>query len=179
MEIAIHMIGLFGILASIVSFQCKKHNLILAFRTCNELMFSIQYLLLGAYTGTIVNLVGCLRNIIFAKLISRNKRPVVYILIFCVVFTVLGLLSWQGYKSILVITAKILSTIAYGNKNTTIVRTVIFITSTAWLIYNYTVSSYEGVLCETLTLLSLVFGIIRFDIVPVLTNKKDNKYPSP
>lgn len=178
MKTTIHILGLLGILASFISFQCKEHNLILTFRTCNELMFSIQYLLLGAYTGTIVNLVGCLRNIMFAKLVSRDKKPVVYIFIFCAVFTILGLLSWQGYKSILVITAKILSTIAYGNKSTTIVRTVIFITSMAWLIYNYSVSSYEGVVCESLTLLSLVFGILRFDIVPALTNKKENKHSS-
>ena len=179
MEIAVQIVGVFGILASVISFQCKKYNFILFFRICNEFIFAIQYLLLGAYTGMIANLIGCIRNIIFTKLVSNNKRTTAYIITFSITFIFFGLVFWQGKKSILVISAKILSTLAYGNKNTTIVRLVIFITGVAWLIYNYTVFSYAGVVCEAFTLISLIFGIIRFDLIPAVVNKRENKnYPN-
>lgn len=172
MDIIIQMIGGFGILASIISFQCKKHHSILFFRTLNEFIFAIQYFLLGAYTGMAVNLVGCARNIIFTKQISRNKKTTLSAILFCITFVVFGLSTWQGPKSLLIIFAKVLSTLAYGNKNTTIVRIIIFITSTSWLVYNYYVFSIAGMLCEAFTLCSLIIGILRLDIIPLLRKEK-------
>lgn len=173
MDIIIQSVGILGIIASIISFQCKKHNSILFFRTLNEFLFAIQYFLLGAYTGMAMNLVGCVRNIVFTKQISKNKKTTISTIIFGVLFFVFGLFTWQGAKSILIIVAKVLSTMAYGNKNTTLVRAIIFITSTSWLIYNYFVFSIAGVLCEAFTLGSLIIGVIRLDIIPALTKRKN------
>ena len=92
------------------------------------------------------------------------KKTKIYFLFF-----VFGLFTWQGLKSILIIIAKVLSTIAYGNKSTTIVRAIIFVTSLSWLIYNYCVFSIAGVICEAFTLISLIAGVIRLDIVPQLS----------
>ncbi len=172
MDIIIQLIGALGIIASIISFQCKKHNNILFFRSLNEFIFAIQYFFLGAYTGMAMNLVGCVRNIIFTKQVLKNKKTVVSTVIFGVLFLVFGIITWQGAKSVLIIIAKVLSTIAYGNKNTTVVRTFLFITCTSWLIYNVCVLSIAGALCEAFTLVSLIIGIIRLDIVPRLTKTK-------
>ncbi len=168
MDIIIQLIGVLGILASVISFQCKKHNSILIFRTMNEFIFAIQFLLLGAYTGMAMNLIGCVRNVIFTKQVSENKKTVASTVVFAILFFVLGIFTWQGKKSVLIIIAKILSTVAYSNKNTTVVRTVLFITCTSWLIYNYCVFSIAGVLCEAFTLVSLFIGMIRLDVMPRL-----------
>lgn len=167
MEIFIQLIGGFGIIASILSFQCKKHNSILLFRTLNELLFALQYFLLGAFTGMTMNLVGCVRNLIFVRQVSKNKRTTVSIAAFSALFLIFGLLTWQGKKSVLIIVAKVLSTLAYGNKNTTFVRCIMLVTSSSWLIYNYCVFSVAGVLCEAFTLVSIIVGITRFDIIPL------------
>lgn len=171
MEIIIQLIGVLGIIASIISFQCKKHNSILFFRTLNEFLFGIQYFLLDAYTGMAMNLVGCVRNIVFTKQISKNKKTTMSTIIFGVLFLTFGIVTWQGAKSILIIVAKVLSTIAYGNKNTTVVRTILFITCTSWLIYNAFVMSIAGVFCEAFTLCSLIIGVIRLDIIPLVSRK--------
>ena len=168
MEVFIQSIGGIGVIASIISFQCKRHNKILLFRTLNEAFFALQYFLLGAYTGMTMNIIGCVRNIIFSKQVENGKKTTTTASVFCVLFLVLGMLAWQGPKSILIIVAKILSTLAYGNKNTTVVRALIFVTSTSWLIYNYCVFSIAGVICEAFTLVSLIIGIIRLDIIPRL-----------
>lgn len=165
-DIIIQLIGGLGILASIISFQCKKHSSIIFFRTLNEFIFAIQYFLLGAYTGTAVSVIGCVRNIIFTKRVSQGKKTTLPVIIFSLLFIIFGIVTWQGKKSILIIVAKVLSTMAYGNKNTTVVRGVIFITSISWLIYNSVVFSIAGVLCEAFTIVSLIIGIIRLDIIP-------------
>ena len=172
MDIVIQLIGGLGIIASIISFQCKKHDTILFFRTLNEAIFALQYFLLDAYTGMAMNLVGCVRNIIFTKQIMQNKKTTITTIIFGIMFLLFGIYTWQGIKSILIIMAKVLSTIAYSNKNTTIVRAILFITCSSWLIYNYCVFSIAGVLCEAFTLISLIIGVIRLDIIPLLTKNK-------
>ncbi len=166
MNITVQLIGALGIAASVISFQCKKYKSILFFRTVNEFIFAIQYFLLGAYTGMAMNVVGCVRNCIFSRQVEKGQKTTGAMVIFSVLFLIFGIISRQGAKSILIIIAKILSTMGYGNTNTTFVRCMILITSTCWLIYNICVMSIAGVLCETFTLISLIAGIIRMDILP-------------
>lgn len=172
MNIIIQAIGVLGILASIVSFQCKSYKSIMFFRTLNEFIFAIQYFMLNAYTGMAVNLIGCLRNVVFTSKIARGKKTTVSSVIFCIMFTGFGIYFWQGAKSLLIIIAKILSTVAYKNKNTSVVRRTILITSSSWLIYNVMVMSFAGALSEAFTLVSLVVGIVRFDIIPKYFTRK-------
>lgn len=174
MNIIIQLIGGLGIIASIISFQCKKHNSILFFRTLTEAIFALQYFLLGAYTGMAMNFVGCIRNITFTKQVMHNKKTTITTIIFGLLFLLFGIYTWQGKKSILIIIAKVLSTIAYGNKNTTIVRAILLITSSSWLIYDYCVFSIAGMLCEAFALISLIIGIIRLDVIPYLNKKRKN-----
>ena len=172
MEILIQALGLGGILAAVVAFQCKKHKTILFWRTTNEFLFAAQFLFLGAYTGMAMNLIGCVRNLIFTHNVERKKSNLPFIIFFCLLFISSGIYTWQGYTSILIILAKLITTLAYGNKNTTIVRCCVLVTSSSWLIYDSFAGSHAGVLCEIFTLVSLVIGIIRLDILPRIQAKK-------
>lgn len=96
MEIITQLIGGIGVLASVISFQCKKHNKILLFRTLNEAFFALQYFLLGAYTGMVMNIIGCVRNIIFSKQVERGKKTTATASIFCGLFFCVGGCSLAG-----------------------------------------------------------------------------------
>lgn len=172
MKIVIQAIGGLGVLASVISFQCKKHRSILFFRGLNEFIFAIQYFLLGAYTGMIADLVGCVRNVVFTNQVERGKKTTVSSIIFCIIFVAFGLVFWQGAKSLLTIFAKVLSTLAYGNKNPTVVRSVILVTGVSWLIYNSLVFSLAGIACEAFTIVSICIGIIRLDLLPRYNAKR-------
>ena len=172
-EILIQGIGFLGIAASVISFQCKKHKGIIAFRTANEFLFAIQYFLLGAYTGTAMNIIGCIRNIIFAEMVKKKKKTTFMCFVFSVAFLLFTALTWSGPKSILIGFAKVISTFAYGNKNTTVIRWLILLTSCSWLIYNISVNSLAGALCEAFTICSIIVGIIRIDILH--KNKQENQ----
>ena len=45
----INVLGIAGILASIVGLQTKKHQQLIVCRTTNEMAFGIQYILFGAF----------------------------------------------------------------------------------------------------------------------------------
>lgn len=165
-NVIIQILGIIGIGASIVSFQSNNHKTILAFRTLNEFFFGIQYILLGAYTGAAMNFFGCIRNVLFSRLVEKGRSTITPRIVFCGIFTAAGMLTWGGAKSILIIFAKGVSTLAYGSSHTRYMRILIFTTSACWLAYNLCVKSYTGALCEALTLGSIISGFIRFDIYP-------------
>lgn len=168
MKLLTEILGILGICASILSFQCKKHDKILILRTLNEFLFGIQYLLLGAHTGMAMNGVGCIRNLMFTRTVKKGEHTKLWVAVFSIFFTVFGLLTWAGTKSVLVIIAKVLSTVAYSCKNTTYLRAIVFVTSSFWLIYNIMVGSTAGAINEALTLCSIIMGTIRMDIIPRL-----------
>jgi hypothetical protein len=170
MDIIIQIIGVLALTANFVSFQMKKHRHILFFRTVNEGLFILQYFLLGAFSGSVLNIVGCVRNIIFAKQVIHNKKTIFSTVVFCIIFTAFGIATFDGLGSIMLIFAKVLSTIAYGNKNTTVVRVVSFITHIGYLIYNLSVFSIAGALGDIILLVSLVCSILRLDIMPRIKN---------
>lgn len=163
-QFIIQAIGVIGILSSIISFQCKRHKTLMLFRTGNELFFALQYFLLGAYTGMAMNLVGCLRNTIFSKMVEEKKNTMPMRFLFSGLFLLFSICTWAGLESILIAFAKIISTFAYGSKNTTLVRLLILVTSSSWLVYNIIVRSYAGCACELFTICSILVGIIRFDL---------------
>ena len=153
--------GVAGIISSIISFQCKEHKPLMRLRTANELLFGLQYLMLGAYTGMLANFVGCVRNIIFTRMVEKKKSTMNMRFLFSVLFIAMSLFTWAGFKSILIGVAKVMSTYAYGSKNTGFV----LLTSSVWLFYDAAVKSYAGCVCEIFTLCSIVAGIIRIDIL--------------
>ena len=173
MNFLVQAIGFLGMAANVLSFQFKKHKTILFFRTVNESLFILQYFLLGALSGAYLNAVGCVRNIIFTKQVAKGKSTTATTVIFSVLFTVFGLLTFDGVKSIMLILAKVLSTVAYGNKNTTVIRAVSFLTHITYLFYNIAVFSMAGAISDGILLVSLAIGIMRFDILPKL-RKEEN-----
>lgn len=164
MGLVIQIIGFLGLGANLLSFQFKKHKNILLFRTINESLFILQYFLLGAFSGVILNIVGIVRNTIFSKRVEKGKSTVVFIIAFSVLFTLFGIITFEGVKSVMLIFAKVLSTIAYGNKNTTVIRVVSFLTHICYLFYNISIFSLAGALSDAFLLVSLIIAIIRFDV---------------
>lgn len=161
-DVLIEAIGILGIIASIISFQCKRHSRLLLFRSANESLFALQYGLLGAYTGMAMNVIGVVRNIVFTELVKRKKSTVPARIAFGAVFVVFVAVTWAGFKSLLSGTAKVISTFAYGSTNFALTRVLIFITSTSWFVYNLLVKSYAGCACELLTIGSIIVSLIRY-----------------
>lgn len=165
-DVLIQGLGVLGIAASVIAFQCKKHKSIMIFRTVNESLFAVQYGLLGAFTGMAMNIVGSIRNLIFARLVEKGKSTMPLRIVFSAAFVAFALLTWDGVKSILVGVAKVVSTFAYGSPNTGVVRVLVLATTLTWWFYNVLVGSIAGVVCETFTVVSIVVSLIRYGFGP-------------
>ena len=169
------VVGYIGLLFGIITFQCKKHKNVMLTKTANELIFAVQYAMLGAYTGMAMNIIGSLRNLIFAAQVEKGKSTWSMRVVFGLFFAVFGLLTWQGPLSLAVIGAKVVTTVAYGMKNTRVIRFLTLPTTICWLIYNYISNSSAGVICEVFTLISIVIAIIRIELIEPRLQKRSEK----
>ncbi len=157
--------GFAGLACSVSAYQCKKHKSVMILKTLNEMLFAFQYFFLGTYTGMAMNIISSARNLTFSYLVKKEKNTLPFQILFCMAFIVSGIFTWKNYLSLIVIFAKLLTTVVYGMKNTKYLRFATVPTSIFWLIYNFSCKATAGVISEIFSLISLISAIIRIDII--------------
>lgn len=170
MEWLIDLLGVGILIGGFVSFQNNKHNNIVLMKVCTDLMFTLQYLLLGAYSGAVMDMVGIVRNLILMRAANDRKKQIIATLVFVFILTGAGILTWAGPVSLLAIIGKIFTTVAFGFRNPKILRALTIPSCILWAIYDALTGSFAGVLYEMLGLISIIIAYVRFDLIP--HNKK-------
>jgi hypothetical protein len=160
----IQAIGFVALILSIISYQSNRYRILMSVRAASEFVFSIHFLLLRVFSGSALQLIGGIRNLVFIRLENKKKRMPLAIIVFCILFTCAGIITWEGPISLLPIIAKNVSTIAYAMNNTRKIRLIEFPTYGLWLFYNIESGSIAGAINASLSLVSIAIAIIRFDI---------------
>ena len=186
LDVLIQIIGFVGIALNILSVQFNTHWKIMLFKTLGSMTFVIQYILLGAWVGMVMDLIGSIRNIIFTLNVKNGKSNKWWIVFFSLITLIAGVttiaMTWDksiGYASnwsnnantvviiavsisIISIVAKLLTTIAYGFNNPHVIRMVNRPSNACWVIYNLVAFSIAGVINDLMCLGSIVIAEIRF-----------------
>lgn len=152
-------IGLIGSVLMILSFQCKKPKKLIIMQSFGGLMFAVNFFMLGAYTGSILNGVNVIRGVAFTKIKKKTLLTPVTIILIYIIATAL---TYNGWLSLFVFIAQSAGTITfYINTDKAIKLGNLFITSPLWLIYNIVNGSIGGILCESFVITSIIIYIIR------------------
>ena len=96
LPVFIQGLGLIGLGFGVAAFQSNRHKSIVLLKLLNELVFAVQYVLLGAYTGAVMNLISCVRNYIYAKSVEKGRSTTPWIFIFSGIIVLSGILSWSS-----------------------------------------------------------------------------------
>lgn len=156
------LLGWLAAIFGFITYQCKTQKQVLAFQSAASLCLCVSYLLVGAYSGLLLNIVCLIRNFVFA---AKHKHIFSYKwwpTVFAVIMGFLGALSWQGPVSLLVIIALVLYTLFLGADNVRNLRKCILLTSSLVLLYNLYYRIWGAVLFEFVSILSAVIALIRF-----------------
>lgn len=167
----IQAIGIMGMIMNIISYQAKKQRDIILCQFFGSTFFALNFLLLGATTGCVLNIIGIVRAIIY-----YNKEKVknlklcniificAYVLTYVATFTIFNkdITVFNMVEEILPVIGMTALTIGFSKKTANDVRLMTFIASPAWLIYDCLEFSVGGALCEVFTLVSAVVAIYRF-----------------
>lgn len=172
-EIAAQTVGIVGMIIMVLSYQGKSQKSVIAMQLLGNSLFAVNYLLLGALVGCMLNVLGVIRAIVFLfkKQLRADRLPwlvafiCAYISTYIMSFTLFGKepTPFNLAVEMLPVIGMIALNIGFRLKNASDIRRCALINSPAWLIYNTAVFSVGGILGEVFSLTSIFIGIFRLD----------------
>lgn len=153
--------GIVGMGFNIFSFQCKKQKQLVTVLGLGSFMFSLNFLMLGAFAGAGFNLLNILRSVCILKKKSQNN------LLFGVIsalYIIVAILTFDTFWTIILLAAQLVATYSLWYRNGNFIRLAqIFCVSPIWLVNNLFVSfSLGGIICEVFTIISVIVSLYRF-----------------
>lgn len=172
-EIIAQIIGIFAMAFNILSYQGKKQSTVIALQLFGGLLFAINFLMLGAVIGGILNIIAVIRAVIYLFKDKLKAEKSIWLYGFIAVYIAVYVLNFTGFgkqptpKNLIVELLPVIGmtalSIGFRLKNASDVRKTGLISSPAWLIYNLVVGSVGAIICESVTLVSIFVGMLRHD----------------
>lgn len=155
------LMGGFGIILFVIMYHSPKMKGILKIKLLMDIFWAIHYFLLGAYTGSVTNIICITREGIFMNNDKKVFRSRFWLYLYVLIFLCAALRTWQGWYSILPAAVSTLATFSFWQKNVTMAR-VIGVTNNIFMFtYDIFVGSYMGLIGESLAFLSIVTALIH------------------
>lgn len=172
MQLVVQMIGIIAMAFNILSYQGKSSRRIMLMQMAGTLLFTVHMGILGAATGAVMNLLGMLRALVYAYKEKTHADSVgwvvgfeaAYIVYYALLFACFGVQPTLGnlLLNLLPVIGMTAMTIAYYVGSARAIRMLGLISSPVWLVYNWINGSVGGVLCECITLASIIGGLLRY-----------------
>ena len=154
--------GIGAMLALFSIYQQKTRKGILLSKLSADVCWVVHYLCIGGIAGAIPNFVGIFRELVF---VNRKKHkwadfifwPAVFILInLC-----LGLRTFNSVFNILPIAASALVTVLLWIDNPKLTKLMSIPVCTAFMVYDFHIGSYVGIINEAISILSILIFFIK------------------
>lgn len=159
----IQAIGFIGVAFFIASYQMRANRSLFLFQLIGCVLFTIQFLLLGAYTGALSLLINVLRNLLLLKINDwKWVRSRITLSVILAMLTAVTIYTWAGWMSILPLLSVGITSIGYWTNNAQKIRLSQMFGSPCTLVYDALIHSWGGVLNESIALISILISICRF-----------------
>ena len=163
--IAAQIIGFIGTGLLVFSYQFKESKKLFIVQMFSNIAYILHFFMLGAFSGSINIAIALVRNFVLinsSKGWSRNKY---WLWLFISLHIIVTIFTYQDMFSLLPCIGMVVITIASWTRNGKKIRmTNIFVNSPSWLIYDIYTVSYSGIVCEVLTLLSVIISFFRHGV---------------
>lgn len=157
------VLSVIGMALTIASFQMKTRKQIILMQTAGSVFFLLSYLLLESWSAVYLNIVFLIRNVVFY--FSKDKKWAQHKVwlgaLLCAVIAA-GSVGFRSWLDILPIVGSVFGTVAMYMKNENMLRLLKLGDSPCWLIYNCTIPSTGGIICEVFNMVSIVVGLLRY-----------------
>lgn len=153
----VQIIGGIAFVFLFISYFMKKKDNILFFQIISYLIFAIHYFLLGAFTGSLLE-VGCS----LGALINRGKvlSKQIYVLFLCLLYIVISIISFNNWYSIIPTITVILTTLGLAYGNTKIIKLTGIVSCVGWALYSFFVKSYVSIYTNIFLIIFIIISII-------------------
>ena len=166
-EIVAQAAGIVGFLLAAYSFQEKNNKRFFIEQGLSGLMFFLNFLLTGAVSAALFNLVNLVRGVLYAKNGKRVWKLVLLEALYtaCFVYALVPIIhnGFEIFLSGITYVALVLMTVLMWRGNGKHIRYAQFaFVSPAWIVHNIFHFSLGGILCEVFNMVSVVISFIRY-----------------
>ena len=160
MEITAQIISIVAMIINIMSFQCKKNRNLFIMIGIGSMLFSISFLMLGAYVSAIYNIISIIRSSLALKEKFFTKNSFYFL---CALYVIGTIFAYDNPWSIILFVAQIVQTYTMWFKDGTVIRKAqYYFVSPAWVVNNIIVFSIGGILCELFMMTSAFISYMRY-----------------
>ena len=166
MKLAAQIVGVLAVISFLLSYQQKKRSNIIALNAASRILYIIQYLMLGAFEGAALDVLGTVSSIAAQnkdKGFIKRHTKLVLIAVNLVIFAS-GMLVYENVFSLFPIVGVILHTSAFWINDEKIIRRVSFLGSPFWLVYNLSSLAFGSAFGDVLSMVSIGIAILRYDV---------------
>ena len=170
MEIFAQTLGFIGLGLILLSFQFPRQKTVIRVQLYSSLVFAVHYLLLGAVTGALLNLIGICRALIFSNREHPWARKKWWLPLFCISYCIVYVLMftvWDMEASprnllleLLPVIGSLATTIGFHLDNVTM-RKLALVNGGTWVVYAILCGSIGGALTEAVGIVSVLIGLRR------------------
>lgn len=162
----VYIIGqVFGICLAALAFLVyvqKSRGKILVTKMILDILNMLQALMVGAFTGSVINGIAVFREIVFYNKTKRKwARSRIWLAVFICLMAVGSLLSWQGYVSLLPAIGSSLVVIGFYCTSPKLVRILGIIGQSFWVLYSVFILNIGGIIGSSLTIVGAVIGLVN------------------
>ena len=172
-EIAGQILSIAAMACNIISYQQKEQKRLILCQLLGGALFSLSFFLLGATVGALLNLVAFLRALMFLFAKRMNARHPAWLFVYVACYLSFYVLSFTVFGTeptpaalaieLLPVIGMTALSVGFMLEDSAKVRRLGLISSPAWLIYNIYYVSFGAIVCETLSLISILVGMLRHD----------------
>ena len=157
-------VGVLAVILFLLSYQQKTRIRIIVFNTASRLLYILQYIMLGAFEGAALDILGAVSSIVAGRknagFVKKHARLILILL--DAVIIVAGLLLYENVYSLLPIAGVLLHTTAFWIDGEKIIRRVSLAGSPFWFAYNFYSKAYGSAVGDLLTVGSILIAMFRY-----------------
>lgn len=160
--IIIQIIGFIAMAIGTLAQQAKTSRRMIGFSIPSSALWTIQYIMLGAPIGALINGGGILKDI---GVLAFNKRHVPLLIATYIIFScVIGLYMFKAWYDILpLICVTVLNLSFIQRDNRPLIARAMIINCLLWIVYNGIVESWMGLACACFVICSSIIGMYRHE----------------
>ena len=152
----IQLIGVAAFIFLFISYFMKDKEGILVMQIISYLIFSIHYLMLGGFTGSLMEMVCAASSFLNYKNINNKK---IYSIILSIVIILVGIISFNHWYSIIPIITCLITPLCLIYGNSKVIRFSGLIAAFGWGLYSFFVHSYAGVCSDIVLFIFIIISI--------------------
>ncbi len=161
------IIGLLAVATFLLSYQQKRRKNIIILNAVSRCLYIIQYLLLGAFSGAVLDVLGAVSSVIAGRkhtpFVKKHTKVIIIAINSLIVLagTVIAVIN-KSPLDLLPVAGVLLHTSAFWISSEKIIRRVSLLGSPFWFVYNLLSHAYGSAIGDILTICSIIIAMIKY-----------------